>query len=111
MCRVRAVMPGTLMALCQAPFTSLTTSGSSSDELSMYHPPALQLPAEPHDTELICAKMCRVRAFMRGPLMALCQAPSTSLPTSGSSSAELSMYPPPALQLPAEPHDTELICA
>jgi len=34
-------MPGTLVALCQRSFTSLAKND----------PPALQLPAEPHDTD------------------------------------------------------------
>src|SRR5215468_4239579 len=104
-------MPGTLTAFCQVPFTSLTTNGWPRSALSVYHPPALQLPAEAHDTEVTVPKMCPVRAVMPGALMALSQVPFTSLTTSGWLSDPLPMYHPPALQLPAEAHDTELTCA
>jgi len=78
---VRAAMPGTGTALCQVPFTSLTTNGSESDELPRYHPPALQLPAEAHDTELTCTLSPKLRAAVPGISMALCQVPFTSLTT------------------------------
>src|SRR6266851_1528696 len=78
---LRAVMPGTSMAVRQIPFTSLTTNGWESDPLPMYHPPALQLPAEAHDTELTPTLSPKLRAAVPGISMASCQVPFTSLTT------------------------------
>src|SRR5262244_400401 len=104
-------MPGTLTAFCQVPFTSLTTNGWPRSALSVYHPPALQLPAEAHDTEVTAPKIRWVRAVIPGTSMRLCPVPFSPRTTSRAESEELSVSDPPALQLPAEPHDTEVIRA
>ena len=75
----------------------------------MYPPPALQLPAEAHDTDWTVREFPPgLRAAVPGTSMAVCQVPFTSLTTKRhAASDELSVYDPPALQLPAEAHDTE----
>src|SRR6516162_3339810 len=107
---LRAAVPGTSMAACQAPLTWLTTNAWWPRELSRYCPPALQLPAEPHDTEMMKAFPWR-RAAATGTLMAVCQVPLTWLTTNAWSWLNPSLYCPPALQLPGVAHDTEAMSA
>src|SRR5215469_3958182 len=100
------------MALPQVPRTWLTTNACALGELSSYGPPALQLPAEAHDTEKISATPPLLRAARPGTCLALPQVPCTSLTTNAVSILEGPVpfwYHPPALQLPAEAHDTESI--
>jgi hypothetical protein len=73
-------MPGTLMAVCQVPLTWLTTNA--------WDPPALQLPAEAHDTEVMAAVP---RAAVPGTSMAVCQVPLTWLTTNAWMLWELSV--------------------
>src|SRR5215471_13578569 len=108
---LRAAVPGISLAVCQVPFTSPATNACLFPELSVYHPPAAQLPAEAHDTEYTCAAAPWLRAAVPGTSMAACQVPFTSLATNAWKCPELSMYHPPAAQLPAEAHDTEPTCA
>jgi hypothetical protein len=69
----------------------------------VYHPMALHLAADLHDTEvtpafaLPAAFPPLLRAAVPGTSVAVRQRPFTSLARNG----------PPALQLPAEPHDTD----
>ena len=58
----------------------------------MYDPPALQLPAEAHDTELIGASPV-LRAAVPGTLTAVCQMPFTSLTTNAWMLKELVVAP------------------
>src|SRR5689334_15260271 len=74
------------------PFVSSTTNGPWLEA-------ALQLPADPHDIEVsvpTAATSC-----------ACPQAPCLSLTTNPCEVLELSVYIPPAPQLPADAHDTE----
>src|SRR5437867_728555 len=106
---LRAAVPGTSSALPQMPCTWVTTNACSRRDLSLYTPPALQLPGDAHDTELT-ELPSRPRA-PAGIALALPQAPCTSLTTNACSAPESPLRYPPALQLPAEAHDTELTVA
>ena len=77
-----AAVPGTSIAAFQVPLTSLTTSAWLPPELSVYHPPALQLPADAHDTEKIPASPPVLRAAVPGTSIAAFQVPLTSFTTS-----------------------------
>src|SRR5215472_4965162 len=81
----RAAMPGILIAVPQWPFTWLTTNAALSA------PPAVQFPADPHDTD----------STMPGTLIAEAQVPFTSLPTHAAMPVLPPQYPP-ALQFPAD---------
>ncbi len=78
---LRIAVPGTSMALRQVPFTWLTTNAWPLQELSTYCPPALQLPADAHDTEMTDASPCTLRAAVPGTSMAVRQVPFTWLST------------------------------
>jgi hypothetical protein len=56
---------GSVMALCQVPFTSLTTNGLAPFGPT-YLPPALQSPGCVHDTELMNPLLPVLRARMPG---------------------------------------------
>ena len=49
----------------------------------VYHPPALQLPADAHDTEVTLAFPPVLRAAVPGTSLAVPQVPFTSLTTNG----------------------------
>jgi hypothetical protein len=53
-------------------------------------PPALQLPADPHDTELTCAFPPALSAAVPGTSAAACQVPATSLATNACSWPDVS---------------------
>src|SRR5215471_6099370 len=97
------------MAVPQMPFTWLTTNTWEPPELSVQNPPALQLPARAHDTELIWAYPPWLRATLPGTSMAVPQVPFTLLTTNACGMPELSSSTPPALHLPGEAHDTERV--
>src|SRR5262252_8350097 len=94
------------MAVPQVPLTWLTTNTWIWLELSMKPPTALQLPADAHDTEPVPDPEA-----VPGTAMAVPQVPLTWLTTNAAVLRELSRYCPPALQLPAEAHDTEVMKA
>jgi hypothetical protein len=64
------------------------------------YPPALQLPADAHDTEVIAESPVRCGLPHR-PLVSLTTNPRLCPPAS--------VYNPPAPQLPTDGHDTEVI--
>src|SRR5579863_4655310 len=104
------------MALCQVPFTWLATNPSNGpwappSTLISYDPPALQLPAEAQDTELTLALPIVFSATLPGTSENLPHLPWTSLITIAWRLPPLSVNQPPALQLPAEAQDSELIPA
>ena len=61
-----AAVPGTSCAVRQTPLTSLTTNACAWPGLSVYHPPAQQLPADAHDTGPIMAKPPALSAALPG---------------------------------------------
>ena len=63
------------------PFTSLTTNTCKVPWASRQYPPALQLPADAHDTELTTAYPPAFRAAVPGTSTAVCQVPFTWLTT------------------------------
>ena len=60
---------------------ALVTTNASWPELSLYSPPALQVPAGEHDTELTTARWLWLRAAVPGTSLALPQVPCTWLTT------------------------------
>src|SRR5689334_8478813 len=107
---LRAAVPGTSMAACQMPFTAVATNARPSPEL-MELPPAAPLPATAHDTHMTAAAPPWLRAAVPGSSLAVPQVPFRSPATNACSRPEPSAYPPPAAQLPADAHDTELATA
>src|SRR4051812_47320363 len=100
----RAAVPGTSTALPQVPFTWFTTNACC-PELSLYQPPALQFPAEAQDIDSTPA-FPLFKAAVPGTSTALPQVPFTWFTTNACCPKPF-LYQPPALQLPAEAHDTD----
>ena len=92
-------MPGTTCAVPQVPCVSSTTNGRQRLLEFLAFPPALQFPADAHDTEMISNPP---RAVLPGTCCAVPQVPFVSLTTNAPAPSA-----PPALQLPADAHDTE----
>jgi len=78
---LRTAVPGTSSAFRQVPRTSLTTNAWAASDPVWKPPPALQLPAEPHDTDVITAGQPLSRAAVPGTSSAFRQVPWTSLTT------------------------------
>ena len=90
------VVPGTSSAVAQAPAVSSTTNAWVLPELSLYDPPAAQLPAEPQESEETVAFPPTLRDAVPGTSSALPQVPAVSSTTNACVSPELSSYDPPA---------------
>src|SRR5215471_5150616 len=99
--------PGTCMAVCHLPLTSLSTNAVPMGAVSML-PTALQLPGDAHDTASTVPLLPWLRAALPGTSTAVRQVPLTSLTTNASLWSELLVYSPTALQLPGDVHDIEL---
>src|SRR5262245_64043385 len=102
---LRVARPGTAIAVCHVPFTSLTTNAFTCPRGSRGErnvPPALQLPGAGQEIALTPATEYRSTATVPGTLMASCQVPFASLTTNAPE-----LYKPPAVQLPAPGHQTE----
>ena len=81
--------------------------GSRMPEGDPWSPPALQSPAAAHDTDMIWAPRPLSKAARPGTTCAFPQMPLFWVTTNAGPWPALSVYHPPALQLPAEPHHTE----
>src|SRR5690242_13492003 len=80
---LRAAVPGSSLAVPQVPFRSPATNACSRPEPSAYPPPAAQLPADAHDTELATAPPPALRAAVPGTSCAVPQVPpKTTAPAS-----------------------------
>jgi hypothetical protein len=82
-----AAMPGTMATGPHMPFTSLTTNACCEPTVKL--PPALQLPADAHDSDQIIAPV--PSAAMPGTRVAVPQLPFTSLTTNGCCTPEASL--------------------
>src|SRR5215469_1911347 len=107
--RLRVATPGTLLALPQWPFRSLTTNTSCAPVFTPYDPPAAQLPGEAHDSALIEASEAP-RAAKPRIAMARCQRPFRSL-TTKALDVDVPAKSPPATQSLGDAQDTELTAA
>src|SRR4051812_12939884 len=74
-------MPSTSIALPQLPFVSLTTKAWMRLSVSVYEPPALQLPGARHEIEFTAARAWVLSVAVRGTSIALPQLPFVSLTT------------------------------
>src|SRR6516225_3769302 len=106
------------MAVCQVPLVLVTTNTWKWPALSLYWPSALQFPAERHDTEVTAAPLTPapppwLRAPLPGTSLAVAQVPPVWVTANASwrKLAPPAVYHPPALQLPADAHDTEVTLA
>src|SRR5258708_29972723 len=94
------------MAFPQTPLDSVMTNASKPAWLRK-SPPALQFPSDAQETERIPS----LKAAFSDPVSGTClpgpQLPCTSLTTSPPLRLDWTSEPPPALQLPAEAHDTD----
>jgi hypothetical protein len=70
----------------QVPLTWLTTNTGCELSALVYHPPALQLPADAHDTEVISAAPPVLRVARPGTVSAVPQVPLTWLTTNAPTS-------------------------
>src|SRR5262249_5117254 len=99
-------MPGTSSAVLHWPFCSLTTNAWKLPEESRYAPPAAQLPAVGHDKLSTWASPPTFRAAMPGTSCAAPQMPPCAVTTTGSGWPATALTAPPAVQLPADGHET-----
>ena len=104
-------VPGISIAAPHLPFFSVTTNAWMRNDLSVYDPPALQLPVDAHETEVTHAAPPLFRAWLPGTTAAAPHVPLFSLTTNACSRLEPSAYDPPALHWPAAAHDTDPIFA
>ena len=82
-------MPGTSLAFPQVPAVSSTTNAWDSPELSLYCPPAVQLPTDTHETTAVCAP-ARVELCRAWDLLGVTQVPAVSSTTNAWVLPELS---------------------
>src|SRR5258708_873509 len=97
-------VPCSSIAICQWPLAWLTTNGLDVNEASSTPPPALQLPAEAHDTDATPASTTLPRPRT---LLALPQVPFRSLTTNACAPPATSRKAPPAVQSPSEGHEID----
>src|SRR5690242_2725972 len=103
---LRAAVPGSSLAVPQVPFRSPATNACSRPEPSAYPPPAAQLPADAHDTELATAPPPALRAAVPGTSCAVPQVPpKTTAPASAAAGTTpaASMMLTPATTAAASP--------